>query len=93
MFVPAFCTHICLGAPYGWSAISSQLTREVGLVTSAASDWTLDLASYPMSVMIAAGGISAALFGKMTIKVRIYHAFVFNLMVIIFSLVLENLLQ
>ena len=29
MFVPAFCTHVCLGAPYGWSAISAQLTREV----------------------------------------------------------------
>ena len=70
MFLPAFCTHVCLGAPYGWSAISSQLTREHGLVTSAASDWSLDLASYPMSVMIAAGGVAAALFGKLTIKVR-----------------------
>ena len=68
MFVPAFCTHVCLGAPYGWSAISAQLTRENGIVTSAASDWALDLASYPMSVMIAAGGISAAAFGKWTIK-------------------------
>jgi len=68
MFVPAFCTHVCLGAPYGWSAISAQLTRENGIVASAASDWALDLASYPMSVMIAAGGISAALFGKWTIK-------------------------
>merc|ERR1719250_69646 len=61
MFVPAFCTHVCLGAPYGWSAISAQLTRENGIVASAASDWALDVASYPMSVMIAAGGISAAL--------------------------------
>ena len=69
MFLPAFSTHICLGAPYGWSAISAQLTRENGLVTSAASDWALDLASYPMSVMIAAGGLSAAALGKWTIKV------------------------
>ena len=69
MFLPAFCTHVCLGAPYGWSAISAQLTRENGLVTSAASDWALDLASYPMSVMIAAGGLSAASLGKWTIKV------------------------
>jgi len=74
MFVPAFCTHVCLGAPYGWSAISAQLTRENGLVTSAASDWALDLASYPMSVMIAAGGISAAAFGKWTIKVGVRKA-------------------
>ena len=71
MFVPAFCTHVCLGAPYGWSAISAQLTRENGIVASAASDWALDVASYPMSVMIAAGGISAALLGKWTIKVSI----------------------
>ena len=70
MFLPAFCTHVALGAPYGWSAISAQLTRENGLVTSAASDWALDLASYPMSIMIAAGGISAAVMGKWTIKVR-----------------------
>merc|ERR1719422_1397659 len=68
MFVPAFCTHVCLGAPYGWSAISAQLTRENGIVASAASDWALDVASYPMSVMIAAGGISAAALGKWTIK-------------------------
>jgi len=74
MFIPAFCTHVCLGAPYGWSAISAQLTRENGLVTSAASDWALDLASYPMSVMIAAGGISAALMGKWTIKAGVRKA-------------------
>lgn len=74
MFIPAFCTHVCLGAPYGWSAISAQLTRENGLVTSAASDWALDLASYPMSVMIAAGGISAAVLGKWTIKVGVRKA-------------------
>ncbi|XP_023327563.1 uncharacterized protein LOC111700759 [Eurytemora carolleeae] len=74
MFVPAFATHVCLGAPYGWSAISSLLTRENGLVCSAASDWALDLATYPMSVMIAAGGISAALFGKWTMKVGVRRA-------------------
>merc|ERR1719481_1330010 len=68
MFVPAFCTHVCLGAPYGWSAISAQISRELGLVAAAASDWALDLATYPMSVMIAAGGISAAALGKWTIK-------------------------
>merc|ERR1719481_258781 len=68
MFIPAFCTHVCLGAPYGWSAISAQLTRENGIVASAASDWALDVPSYPMSVMIAAGGISAAALGKWTIK-------------------------
>jgi len=74
MFLPAFATHVCLGAPYGWSAISSALTRENGLVASAASDWSLDLATYPMSMMIAAGGISAAVFGKWTMKVGVRRA-------------------
>jgi MFS family permease len=74
MFIPAFSTHVCLGAPYGWSAISAAMTRENGLVASAASDWTLDLATYPMSIMIAAGGIGAAVFGKWTIKVGVRKA-------------------
>lgn len=69
MFVPAFATHICLGAPYGWSAISAALSREYGFVVSSSGDWALDLCTYPMSVMIAAGGISAAVFGKWTMKV------------------------
>jgi len=69
MFVPAFATHVCLGAPYGWSAISSNLSKEFGFVASSSADWTLDLCTYPMSIMIAAGGISAALFGKWTMKV------------------------
>jgi len=68
MFVPAFCTHLCLGAPYGWSAISAALSREHGMVVSAASDWSLDSVTYPMSLMIAAQGISAAIMGKWTIK-------------------------
>ena len=71
MFVPAFSTHLCLGAPYGWSAISAQLTREHGLVSSAASDWGLELASYPMSLMMAAGGISAALLGKLSLRLGV----------------------
>ena len=74
MFVPAFCTHLCLGAPYGWSAISAALSREHGMVVSAASDWSLDSVTYPMSLMIAAQGISAAIMGKWTIKVRLAAA-------------------
>ena len=69
MFVPAFATHICLGAPYGWSAVSSSLAKEYGFVVSSSADWALDLCTYPMSMMIASGGICAALFGKWTMKV------------------------
>eukprot|EP00094_Tigriopus_californicus_P000584 TCALIF_00566-PA protein Name:"Similar to yhjX Uncharacterized MFS-type transporter YhjX (Escherichia coli (strain K12))" AED:0.10 eAED:0.28 QI:0/0.75/0.8/1/0.75/0.4/5/779/269 len=35
MFLPAFATHICLGAPYGWSAISAALSKEHGWVIAA----------------------------------------------------------
>ena len=38
-------------------------------MASAASDWGLELVTYPMSIMIAAGGITAALTGKWTLKV------------------------
>ena len=44
--------------------------REHGLVASAASDWGLEVVTYPMSIMIAAGGITAALTGKWTLKVE-----------------------
>ena len=69
MLLPAVATHISLGAPYGWSAISSALAREQGFVTSGAADWSLDLVTYPMSIILAVGGISAALAGKWQIKV------------------------
>ena len=40
-------------------------------MASAASDWGLEVVTYPMSIMIAAGGITAALTGKWTLKVAI----------------------
>ena len=52
MFVPAFVTHVCLGAPYGWSAISGTLAREYGFVAASAGDWALSSATYPMSIMV-----------------------------------------
>jgi len=68
MFVPAFVTHACLGAPYGWSAVSASLTREYGVVASSAADWGLDLATYPMTILIGGGGIGAALMGRWAAK-------------------------
>ena len=55
----------------GWSAISASLSKEYGFVVSSANDWGLDLCTYPMSIMIAAGGIGAAALGKWTMKVGI----------------------
>jgi len=69
MLVPAFLTHACLGAPYGWSAVTSALTREQGVVVSAAGDWGLDLATYPMTIMIGGGGLAAAALGKWAARV------------------------
>merc|ERR1712106_148896 len=69
MLVPACITHACLGAPYGWSAVSSALSREQGVVASSASDWSLDLATYPMTIMIGGLGIGTALMGKWAAKV------------------------
>eukprot|EP00092_Neocalanus_flemingeri_P018387 GFUD01019899.1.p1 GENE.GFUD01019899.1~~GFUD01019899.1.p1 ORF type:complete len:604 (+),score=138.00 GFUD01019899.1:68-1879(+) len=69
MFVPAALTHISLGSPYGWSAISAALSREHGFVVSAASDWSLELATYPMAIIMACGGISATLVGRWQGKV------------------------
>ena len=44
--------YIGLGAPYGWSAISASLTRELGFVSCAAADWGLANCTYPMSIMV-----------------------------------------
>jgi len=74
MFMPAVLTHVSLGAPYGWSAISSALSREHGFVVSAASDWSLELSTYPMSIILAAGGISAALVGKWQLQAGVRKA-------------------
>jgi len=74
MFFPAFLTHVSLGAPYGWSAISAALSREHGFVVAASSDWSLELTTYPMSIILAAGGISAAIVGKWTLDVGVRAA-------------------
>ena len=65
---PAVLTHLCIGAPYGWSAIASHLSKENGFVCSASSDWTLAEVSLPMSVVFCLHGLSAALLGKWQMK-------------------------
>ena len=40
-----------------------------GVVASSASDWGLDLATYPMTIMIGGLGIGTALMGKWAAKV------------------------
>jgi hypothetical protein len=69
---PALQANTLCKEPFGISACaatSPSVFRECGFVASSSADWALDLATYPMSVMIACGGLSAAIFGKWTIKV------------------------
>ena len=40
-------------------------------MTSAAGDWSLDLCTYPMSMIIASGGIAAAILGSVAGKIGI----------------------
>ena len=44
---------------------------KAGVVTSAAGDWSLDLCTYPMSMIIASGGIAAAILGSVAGKIGI----------------------
>jgi len=71
MFIPAFTIHLFLGIGYGWSVLSPALTRHFGMVVSSAGDWSLDQVTYPMSIGLAAGGITAALAGKWQMKVGV----------------------
>ena len=40
------------------------MKNNVGVITSIASDWSLDLVTYPMSILIGGIGFSAALLGN-----------------------------
>ncbi|CAN0243714.1 unnamed protein product [Ectocarpus sp. 13 AM-2016] len=39
MVAPAFLTHMCIGSPWAWSVMSGTISRELGIVSSAAGDW------------------------------------------------------
>ena len=70
LFVPpAMAAHLCIGAPWAWSALSGTLTREHGFVCSAASDWSLGDATYPMQLAFLMQGVGAALVGGWQLKV------------------------
>eukprot|EP00050_Salpingoeca_kvevrii_P006622 m.290554 g.290554 ORF g.290554 m.290554 type:complete len:686 (+) comp12317_c0_seq1:1432-3489(+) len=69
MILPAFLTHMCIGCPWGWSTIAAAITNELGVVCSAADDWSLKAASLPLSVVFCFHGLSAATFAKWQLKV------------------------
>ena len=69
MALPAFGTHLALGSPWAWSLMADAVTREVGFVAPAASDWTLYEAALPLSIVFLMQGVSAGLVGKWQMKV------------------------
>lgn len=69
MVVPAFFTHMCIGAPWAWSIMADVVTRENGFVAPAFSDWSLLESAYPLSIVFLTLGVSASLVGKWQMKV------------------------
>jgi len=67
--LPAFASHACIGAPYAWSLMTGPLTKEYGFVTSAAGDWTLNEATFPLMIIFALQGAAAAAGAKWQIRV------------------------
>ncbi|MEM9122036.1 MAG: OFA family MFS transporter [Pseudomonadota bacterium] len=61
--------HLCIGSVYAWSVFNPALTREMGVVASAASDWTLSSVVWIFSVAIVVLGLTAAVGGKWLEKV------------------------
>jgi MFS family permease len=56
--------HLCIGSVYAWSLFNPALIKRVGVVTSAADDWSLRSVVWVFTVAIVSLGLSAALAGK-----------------------------
>lgn len=56
--------HLCIGSVYAWSLFNPALVKRVGVVTSAADDWSLKGVVWIFTVAIVFLGLSAALAGK-----------------------------
>ena len=61
--------HLCIGSVYAWSLFNPALIKRVGIVTSAADDWTLKSVVWIFTVAIVFLGLSAAIGGKWLEKV------------------------
>jgi MFS family permease len=56
--------HLCIGSVYAWSLFNPALIKRIGVVTSAADDWSLTSVVRIFTVAIVFLGLSAALAGK-----------------------------
>ncbi|MEX2479668.1 MAG: OFA family MFS transporter [Gammaproteobacteria bacterium] len=56
--------HLCIGSVYAWSLFNPALVKRIGVVTSAADDWSLKSVVWIFTVAIVFLGLSAAVAGK-----------------------------
>ena len=56
--------HLCIGSVYAWSIFNPALIRQIGVVTSAADDWTLKGVVWIFTVSIVCLGLAAAIAGR-----------------------------
>lgn len=61
--------HMCIGSVYAWSLFNPPLTRQLGVVASAADDWSLSSVVWIFSTAIVFLGLAAAFGGKWLEKV------------------------
>jgi MFS family permease len=61
--------HLCIGSVYAWSLYNPALIKRLGVVTSAADDWTLKSVVWVFTVAIVFLGLSAAVAGHWLEKV------------------------
>ena len=56
--------HLCIGSVYAWSLFNPALIKRVGIVTSAADDWSLKSVVWIFTVAIVFLGLAAAFAGR-----------------------------
>ncbi len=56
--------HLCIGSVYAWSLFNPALIRRIGVVSSAADDWTLKSVVWIFTVSIVCLGLAAAVAGR-----------------------------
>ena len=61
--------HLCIGSVYAWSLFNPALIKRIGIVTSAADDWSLKSVVWVFTVAIVFLGLSAAAAGHWLEKV------------------------
>ncbi len=61
--------HLCIGSVYAWSVFNIPLSRELGVLGSAAGDWDFSNIIWIFSIAIVFLGLSAAIAGRWLEKV------------------------